>query len=386
MRKSIANNGLIWVFINSGLIQAGVYVVRPMVSYRALELGADPGLVGILGSSFAFAPLLMAIFIGRWVDKGFAGRATFIGSLILVLGTLGLIFTASLLAIAVCLPIIGLGHLLVMSGGQTLIAQRASSVTYERNFGLLTFWASAGHMVGPFIGGLLADRGQLPANTYLPLWFALGLFLLGAASVLALTRESSTKTTEQNRKSSLREVFTTPGYRPAIFVAASTTAVVDVMLIFLPVLGSQLGFTPSQVGLLLALRALSSMGVRLFLGRISSWLGLRGALICGSLLTFLGCLVLGLVSDFWLIALVLVVTGFAMGAGQPLTMAWVSRITKNENHGLAISMRLTANRLGQVAVPSVAGFLAVASISGVFFVLSALMLGAGIASWSKAPK
>ena len=386
MLSSIAKNGLMWVFINSALIQAGVYVVRPMMSYRALELGADAGLVGILGASFAFAPLLLAIYIGRWVDRGFAGRATFIGSSILVLGTLGLLLTSSLTAIAVCLPIIGLGHLLVMSGGQTLIAQRAPSVTYERNFGLLTFWASAGHMVGPFIGGLLADRGMMPVDTYLPLWFAMGLFLLGAISVLALTKEIATRSSAQKATSRIKEVLTAPGYRPAVFVAASTTAVVDVMLIFLPLLGSQLGFSPSQVGLLLALRALSSMGVRLFLGRISKLLGLRRALVAGSILTFLGCLALALISDFWLIACVLLVTGFVMGAGQPLTMAWVSRITKNENQGLAISMRLTANRLGQVAIPSVAGLVAASSIPGVFLVLAVLMLGAGAAAWTRAPK
>ena len=61
-----------------------------------------------------------------------------------------------------------------------------------------------------------------------------------------------------------------------------------------------------------------------------------------------------------------------MGIGQPATMAWVSRINKEGQKGLAISIRLTSNRLGQVVVPSVAGVIAGLGIGSVFLVLAAL--------------
>lgn len=61
-----------------------------------------------------------------------------------------------------------------------------------------------------------------------------------------------------------------------------------------------------------------------------------------------------------------------MGIGQPATMAWVSRISKEGQKGLAISIRLTSNRLGQVVVPSVAGVIAGLGIGSVFLVLAAL--------------
>lgn len=53
-------------------------------------------------------------------------------------------------------------------------------------------------------------------------------------------------------------------------------------------------------------------------------------------------------------------------------MAWVSRISSPEHRGLAISIRLTSNRLGQVLVPAVAGTIAGAGIGSVFFLLAAL--------------
>jgi MFS family permease len=68
------------------------------------------------------------------------------------------------------------------------------------------------------------------------------------------------------------------------------------------------------------------------------------------------------------------VSGLAMGVGQPVTMAWVSRISSPENRGLAISIRLTSNRFGQVVVPALAGVIAVGGVGTVFLMLAALQL------------
>jgi MFS family permease len=78
------------------------------------------------------------------------------------------------------------------------------------------------------------------------------------------------------------------------------------------------------------------------------------------------------VTDFWIIAAILAVAGFAMGIGQPMTMAWVSRISPAHMRGLAISIRLTANRFGQVVAPAAAGLIAGAGVSGVFWMLAGI--------------
>jgi MFS family permease len=90
-------------------------------------------------------------------------------------------------------------------------------------------------------------------------------------------------------------------------------------------------------------------------------------------------------SEFYLIAALLAITGFAMGIGQPATMAWVSRISSPQNRGLAISIRLTSNRFGQVVVPVIAGAVAAASVSGVFYLLAFLMLLSAAVSQRSAP-
>jgi MFS family permease len=185
--------------------------------------------------------------------------------------------------------------------------------------------------------------------------------------------------------SAVRKVLSVRGYKSAIFVAGSSTAVVDVMLIFLPLLGRQLGFGSTEIGILLAIRAVSSMGVRVVLGRINDRFGMKFILNAGALITLLGSIAIAFVTQFYLLAIVIAITGFAMGIGQPATMAWVSRISDPQHRGLAISIRLTSNRLGQVVVPAVAGAIAFGGIGTVFFLLAALQ-AASIAVTNRALK
>jgi MFS family permease len=158
-----------------------------------------------------------------------------------------------------------------------------------------------------------------------------------------------------------------------------------VVLIFLPLFGREIGLSVADIGILLAIRSVASMGVRVILGQITRWLGLKRILVWGAVVTLLCMIALALVDNFWAIAAIMVVSGFAMGIGQPATMAWVSRISNADSRGLAIAIRLTANRFGQVAMPALAGLVAGGGIAAVFYML-ALLQGASVLATTSALK
>lgn len=375
------------VVFNTLMIQGGIYVVRPIISYKALELGADAALVGIIGATFALAPLIFAIRIGQYVDKGKSGLALLAGSIILALTTIGLLFIDSIPLLMVAMPCLGIGHLLCMVGGQTMIANRSPSVAYERNFGLFTFYASLGHALGPLVGGWLADQGEVRVDANAAFAFALVMFVFSVVSVLGLSTKKENQPVPEKTGSKVlaREVLAVPTFKSAIFVASATTSVVDVVLIFLPLFGREIGLSVAEIGVLLAIRSVASMGVRVILGQITRWLGLKRILVWGAFVTLLSMVALALVQDFWWIAAIMVVSGFAMGIGQPATMAWVSRISSADSRGLAIAIRLTANRFGQVAMPALAGVIAGGGIAAVFYMLAVLQ-GASILATTRALK
>lgn len=372
--RASGGNWLLLVLLNSLFIQGGIYVVRPIVTYKSIELGADATWIGVIGAAWAVAPLLLAIPIGRFVDRGKDGLALFAGAATLLVVSVAMQFINNVPMIMLAMTAMGLGHLLVMVGGQTMIANRSGSARYERDFGLFTFYASLGHALGPLAGGWLADTGVGGINTSAPFWFSSVIFALGVLASVSLARNSTPAESGKDGEARVkaRDVLALPKFKSAIYTASASTSVIDVLLVFLPLLGTQNGMSPTQVGILLAIRSASSMFVRGVLGQVSRRLGMKVTLLGGIIITLISCILMIYVTDFWVLAGILALAGFAMGIGQPMTMAWVSRISPANMRGLAISIRLTANRFGQVVAPAAAGLIAGSGVSGVFWMLAGI--------------
>jgi sugar phosphate permease len=74
------------------------------------------------------------------------------------------------------------------------------------------------------------------------------------------------------------------------------------------------------------------------------------------------------------LAVVLVVAGFFLGIGQPLTMSLIVQAVPDDARGTALAIRLFGNRIGQVATPPVAGLVAgAAGIATAFWLLGRLL-------------
>lgn len=158
-------------------------------------------------------------------------------------------------------------------------------------------------------------------------------------------------------------------------------AAVDITLVYLPALGAERGIASGVVGVLLTLRAVASMGSRLFLGRLSAWLGRRTLLVGSIALAAVGLVAAAVPMPVWLLALVVLAIGLGLGVGQPLTMSWLAESTPPGLRGRAMSLRLTGNRVGQVVVPSAAGLLAAGGgASGVLVLTAVGLTAAGVAA------
>ena len=79
--------------------------------------------------------------------------------------------------------------------------------------------------------------------------------------------------------------------------------------------------------------------------------------------------------------------GFCLGVGQPLSMTTVVQAAPDGARSTALALRLTGNRLGQVAAPAAAGLVAgVAGTAAPFVMLGVLLLlSAGVALRSPGP-
>ena len=372
------------LLLSSTLTQATIYVLRPMITYRALELDANAAQVGLIASVYALFPVLLALQFGRLVGKLGEGKFIIAGTFTMILTSIFLVFANSLLLLSIAAALSGIAHLACMIGGQTIVALRAPRENYDRYFGYYTFSASVGHMAGPLLAALVAGSdGALPKSTSSA--FLLGAFLsiVALTPVLSWRRETPSveaKTNNDGTYSAAFKLVRKPGILAAIYISLAISATADVLVVFLPLYGSENKFSPYAVGIILALRAGTTMLSRFFLGRLSERFSTYQLLMWSTLISVLACGAMAFAKTPLSLAAIVFIAGFSLGIGQPLTMSLVSQKTQADERALAVSARLMGNRLGQFIVPAAAGAVAAAAGAGAVFIGLAILLGSSIFS------
>ena len=367
---------LLW---SSAITQGVIYIVRPMITYRALELDASPAVIGFIAALYALLPVLMALTFGRWVGVIGEGRFIIFGTLGMILSCATLLFANSIAVLAVAAALAGLAHLACMVGGQTMVSLRSESNKYEENFGYYTFSASLGQMIGPILGAVVAGTsGALPQSTSNAFLVALIFSFIALIPVMGWRNHQPTVVAAKSDKGALKSagsLLKNKRVFAAIYTSLAISSVGDILVVFLPLYGSEKSFSPLSIGVILALRAAASMLSRLSLGTLSGRFSTKNILIYSNLISIVACAAIAFAPNVWVLGFVVLIAGFSLGVGQPLTMSLVSQATKPEERALAVSTRLMGNRFGQFLLPAGAGLLAAgAGTSGVFFALSILLL------------
>ncbi|WP_433441129.1 MFS transporter [Nonomuraea sp. CA-141351] len=359
--------------------QVITFVLRPTMSYRAIELGVPSAWLGVLGASFALAPLLLALPAGHAADRYGERRMAVAGAFLLTAAAVAFAALGHTVAgLVVAGILLGTGHLGSVIAQQALVANTTERGRHDTAFGHYTFAASLGQAAGPMLIAAFGGAGAIP-DTGRIFAASCGLaVLLLALSALLPSHPSGQSNAEGG---DLRSLLGMPGLAHALLTSCVVLAAVDITLTYLPALGTELGLTASTVGLLLTLRGLASMTSRFFLGRLSRAVGRRRLLVVSTLGAALAMLLTPVPMPLWLLGALLVVVGFGLGVGQPLTMSWLAESAPAGMRGRAMSLRLVGNRTGQLVIPGAAGLVAAGLGTGGVLLVTALSLGwAGVAA------
>ncbi|WP_435222150.1 MFS transporter [Streptomyces sp. Tue6028] len=386
-RERPGRGWLLRLVIAFGFAQGAVSMARPAVSYRAIALGADERAIGVIAGVYALLPLFAAVPLGRRTDHGRCAPLLPLG-VVLISGGCALSGVAGTLwSMAVWSGVMGLGHLCFVIGAQSLVARQSAAHEQDRNFGHFTIGASLGQLVGPVAAGALIGGPDMAGTS------ALALLVAGVLAAVALTSlwriEHRTAVKSPGREGDrvpVGRILRTRGVPAGIFVSLAVLSATDILTAYLPVVGEHRGIAPSVVGLLLSLRAAATIACRLVLTPLLRVLGRALLLTVTCLLAAVLCAGIALPLPVWALGVVLVVLGFCLGVGQPLSMTTVVQAAPDGARSTALALRLTGNRLGQVAAPAAAGLVAgVAGVAAPFVMLGALLLlSSGIALRSPA--
>ena len=367
---------LLRLVIAFGFAQGAVSMARPAVSDRALALGADERAVGVIAGVYALLPLFAAVPLGRRTDHGRCAPLLPVGVVQIAGGCALSGVAGSLWTMAVWSGVMGLGHLCFVIGAQSLVARQSAPHEQDRNFGHFTIGASLGQLVGPIAAGALIGGPDMAGTS------ALALLVAGAGAAAAFTslwriedRTAVNSRAAQADRVAVGSILRARGVPAGMLVSLSVLSATDILTAYLPVVGEHRAIAPSVIGVLLSLRAGATIACRLVLTPLLRLLGRPALLTVTCLLAALLCAGIALPMPVGALGVLLAALGFCLGVGQPLSMTTVVQAAPDDARSTALALRLTGNRLGQVAAPAAAGLVAgVAGVAAPFVMLGALLL------------
>jgi MFS family permease len=380
MRSTAALPGWLWrLLIAMVLTQTAAFLVRPALTYRALELGANDVYVGLLVAIYAFLPALLAVPIGRYSDRYRPAPVFIVGTVLLGVGSGGLAVAPSLVTVGIATVALGLGAMMIMVGAQSIVARISTEDALDRDFGLTSAAASIGQMLGPLGTGWVLTGDTNSVGTAIAFAGGAGLCVLALVFTLRYPDKPGSNSSEDPppRWAETAAILRIPGVPGAMTASIALLATVDLLVAYLPLIGERVGIGAGVVGILLSLRAAASVLSRVLIGTLIRRFTRTQLITASTIMTALLVPAIAFVSNPWLLGALLVVLGFFLGLGQPLTMTLITTAVPATSRGAALAIRMLGNKAGQVAVPAViAASTVVVGVGGGFVLLGAILAAA----------
>ena len=351
----------------------------PVVLF-ALQLGATPLTVGLLGAGFAVFPMLLAWHAGKFIDRlGARGPLTFaccIGGIALTLPY----FVPTLTALFIASVLMGVASTFYNLSLQSVVGRLSTAESRTRNFNNYSMVIAATNGLGPLLAGLMIDRYGHAIT------FIADASLLIVPLVLLVTRGGMLPTARADAAAAhgVRQMLTNPRVRPVFIASTIAQCGLEVFHVYIPVYTTKEGLSASATGVVIAMGAVGSFCGRLALTRLIAWRGEEKVLAYALMLAALAFVAV----PFFKSALALSIIAFVFGAGincsQPITLMLLYSRSPKGRSGEAFGLRFALDNGSRLVGPVVFGFVASVFGLGAIFWLDAVIIAAGSMAMTKA--
>src|SRR3954468_15027017 len=175
---------LVPLLISTMLVQLVPAMVRVPTSYRAVELDLSIVWLGLIAATFAICPILIAVRVGREIDRGYDAQTTWLGAAIFAVACASFATASSPVALLVSSTIMGTGHIMLMASQQMLCVRAAGPRSLESVFGNYMVAGAIGQGVGPYVVGWFGGAAAVPPTQLL---FIVGAVAAAVSCAVVLT-------------------------------------------------------------------------------------------------------------------------------------------------------------------------------------------------------
>ncbi len=351
----------------------GIMASRVAFPLYVLELGGsalDAGLISAVNHMPTLASYNVGVIQARFGYRRVMALGAIAGGLSMLLPWffpgIGMLYLAALLS--------GTWTLCVLPPTQSLVGMLSAPAEVARNFSLYNILA----WLTGFLGPLLAGYGIEGAG-YAGAFLLFGIAALATLCLLGLWKRFVPELPRtEGPRPGLRATLAVPRMLGVLLATGVLQVGLDMYGFFLPIYGHGLGFSPSEIGILVSVASVSAIAVCFVLPRLVARYGEARLLAASLLLTGASFALLPAFQGFWTILAVSVLYGLGIGGGQPLTTMLTFRRAQKGAEGAAMGLRLLASSLTKVAAPALLGPAASAlGIAPVLLGIGALMAALG---------
>ena len=349
--------------------------IRIATSLAAIKAGGGALWVGLLTAMFNIIPAFMAIRVGRMVDRVPLRRPLVVGCVLMAIGGVVAAIEPMLWVLALCAATLGVGWMMLAASSQYAVGLLGGSANRVRAFSVMSMGFSVSSFLGPLIAGFMIDHVSYRAA------FGVLAVLPAVAAILFASRwlkvpVGEARSTEPD--GGARELFGIPVLRNTLVTACFITVGWDLYNFMVPVLGSELNLTATQIGSVLSLFAVAVLVVRFFMPVLTRRLGERGVMITAMVISGITFLAFAFAHSYSLMLTLSFVIGLGLGASQPIILSMLHDAAPPGRIGEVNGMRMTMISTSQWTMPLVFGMLSASTGMLPLF----LIVGGGILSGS----
>jgi MFS family permease len=368
-------------FTNLNSILTVVFVTTwhtslPLVPVYAEARGAGPVIIGLIVSSNVVLPLLMALPLGIAADRLGTRWVSRISALVMAASYVLVVASPTLGALALALTAVGFADVGLIVSAQTHVAKTSTDADRDRHFAQFAVHVSVGALIGPVLGGAMADawgyRAAFMGSLVLALiTLVLTGFLREPKPSGGRLRDLGPAGAQAARQAGA--LLRDPGLSLVLAVSAAVMIATCVRQSFLPLYLKDVGLSTTLIGVVLSCYSAFQILIRPTLEISVRHLGHVGVLSAALASIVLGVAVVPYLESLWPLVVAMSLVAAGTGFTQPLTMSLVSGRVSASTRGLAIGLRQTANQVAQIASPPLLGL-----VVGSFGLAAAFPVAAGL--------
>jgi MFS family permease len=328
---------------------------RVLLSLFAIQLGASAFEIGLLIAISSLMQLLLGVTAGQSSDRFGFRLPMLYGS---VGGTIALLipyFFPTMTGLYLSRMLTGMTFIFFMVSLQNLAASIDGPDKRASNLTTFSLGQAIAGLMGPVIVGFAIDQiGH--ANSY-ALLASFAFVPLLAMGVFRKHMPGASKAKKQrDQKSHITDLMRLPRLRSALVGGAMVFAAADLLSFYMPIYGHSIGLSASMIGIIIGAHSAAAFVVRLVMPKLLKLATEEQLMNYCLLASGLIYLLFPLFENAWILVAISFMLGLALGCGNPLSMILIYESSPQGRTGEALGLRMSFNKIIQIGVPLLFGY------------------------------